>query len=353
MNYILVVLGTTAVLMGSAVALNWTIDPAGIFRRDPVARQYAAELVKSEHGLVFPHALDDREVKAELAKKSGQYDCVIIGSSRVLQLGLTRKHRSFPRCRSILNLGVSGAGIEDHIAISWLALSAGRPRKLILGVDPWTFAFGKNFNWKIRYEEEYQIAANEISGKSMPKSDPASRWSDLLSARYTQRSLYLLLGSREHDPIEKITAAVDEDIGYKFQIMLPDGSMVPSAESIAAAAIERPPLGGATYLTNGAINTTQAVELYQQLIVWIRHKGVKPILLMPPYHQNVWMLQASPNYRAMVATEAIVRKMGRELDVPVIGSFQPSHVGCSPDDFYDFMHPKASCVANFTAKAEL
>jgi hypothetical protein len=96
----------------------------------------------------------------------------------------------------------------------------------------------------------------------------------------------------------------------------------------------------------------QAINLYRKLIKWVRAQGVKPVLLMTPYHQNAWMLEASPNVKAMEPTEKIVRKIGSELDVPVIGSFRPDLVGCSPSEFYDFMHPMASCVARFTSWVE-
>lgn len=351
MNYIFTVLGTAAVLVISAAALNWTIDPAGLFRKTSFGQQYADALVTSAHGLVTPDSLDEREFKGTLAKHSGQYDCVVIGSSHVMQVGSARKHRSFPACKSILNLGVSGAGIEDHVVLSWLALTAGKPRALILGIDPWTFAFGKDDRWKVRYADQYPIARLAIDGKETDNGESANRWSSLINAQYTRRSLAMLLRGATTPSIE-VARSVAEDVGDKLAITLPDGSHVYSSEYIASTKLAKTPAGGSTYKTGGLINEPAATELYRRLITWATEREVKPVLLMTPYHQNVWMLEASQNVKAMVPTEMIVRKMGSELNVPVVGSFRPDVVGCAPDEFYDFMHPMASCVAKFTAKAE-
>lgn len=351
MNYFFTVLGSAAVLVASAAALNWTIDPAGIFRKTSFGQHYARALVASENGLVFPDSIDDREIKAELANYAANYHCVVIGSSHVMQVGSARKHRSFPTCMSILNLGVSGAGIEDHIVLSWLALSAGKPKVLIFGIDPWTFAFWKESRWRVRYAEEYQIARMAIGGKESAPGESVNRWTSLMNAQYTKRSLGRLLTGTAIPSID-LAQSVDQDVGDTFPITLQDGSLVYSAEYVANSKLAKVPVGGVVYKTDGVINDLRAINLYRQLIMWSRARGVKTVLLMTPYHQNVWMLEASPNVKAMVQTEQIVRKMGRELDVPVIGSFRPDLIGCSPNEFYDFMHPMASCVARFTAKSE-
>ncbi|MDK9725449.1 MAG: hypothetical protein OEL88_11225 [Sterolibacteriaceae bacterium MAG5] len=351
MNYIFTLLGTAAVLVISAATLNWTIDPAGLFRKASFGQQYADALVASAHGLITPDSLDEREFKGKLAKHSGRYDCVVIGSSHVMQIGSARKHRSLPACASILNLGVSGAGIEDHVVLSWLALTAGKPRALILGIDPWTLAFGKDDRWRVRYADQYPIARLAIDGKETDNGESANRWSSLINAQYTRRSLGMLIRGAATPSID-VARNVDEDVGDKLAITLSDGSHVYSAEYIASSKRETVPIGGVAYKTDIAVNNAGAIDLYRRLIMWARDHGVKPVLLMTPYHPNVWMLEASPNVKVMVPIEKAVRKMGSDLNVPVVGSFRPDVVGCAPNEFYDFMHPMASCLAKFTARAD-
>lgn len=350
MKYILTVLGTTALVVGFSATLNFAIDPAGIFRKNSFGQKYAEALMESKYGLVFPASLDEREFKIELAKRASQYDCVVIGSSHVMQVGSARKHRSFPACRSILNLGVSGAGIEDHVVLAWLALSDGKPRMLIFGVDPWTFAFEKDDRWKVRYAEQYHLARMEIHQANVVDSSTSSRWSSLISAQYTRRSLdHLLRGAVT--PSINVVQSVDEDEGGKFSITLQDGSQIYSSDYIRTAKNAPVPVGGEGYKTAGVVNDGRAVTAYQRLMGWVTAHGVKPVLLMTPYHPNVWMLESSRDFKAMQSTEKIVREMGNELAIPVVGSFRPDILGCAPTEFFDFMHPTASCVARFTAQA--
>ncbi|QGJ18850.1 hypothetical protein [Polaromonas sp. Pch-P] len=85
------------------------------------------------------------------------------------------------------------------------------------------------------------------------------------------------------------------------------------------------------------------------LLKWVKSQGVQPVLLMTPYHQNVWLVEASPNVKAMIPTEKIVREIGLDLGVAVIGSYRPDVVNCRSGEFYDFMHATASCLAKMTA----
>lgn len=339
------------VLLAPVAALNWTVDPAGIFRKTNFGHQYSQALMNSKHGLVYPDSIDDRTIKEPMAEFSSLHECVVIGSSHVLQVSSARKRRSFPRCRSLLNLGVSGAGIEDHVVLTWLAISSGKPRVMIFGIDPWTFAFGKDGRWEVRYEDQYRIALKEITRKDLANEKISNRWSSLISIQYSKRSLNRLL-SGEVSPSIVEAQDVDDDVGGKFSITMKDGSYVHSSEYIENAKITKIQAGGEIYKIDDKINSVLAIDLYRRLIMWSKEHGVRPVLLMTPYHQNAWMFQASANVEAMEATERIVRKIGSELDVPVVGSFRPDLVECSPNEFYDFMHPMASCLARFTAKVE-
>ncbi|MBK6637156.1 MAG: hypothetical protein IPG34_05410 [Rhodocyclaceae bacterium] len=353
MNYFVSVLTIAAACVASAAALNWTVDPAGIFRATSFGQRYAKALVISEHGLEFPQSLDEREFKAPLADIANRSDCVVIGSSRIMQVGSSRKHRSFPVCEKIINLGVSGAVIQDHVVLTWLALK-NKPVNLILGVDPWTFAYGNDERWKIRYAEQYPAARMEIDAESLDYSTSANtnRWSNLANAQYTKRSLYQLLsGTKTPSIVPAIN--VDEDFGGETSIVLPDGSLIYSAKYVSEAKQRVFPVDAAAYKVDGLTNDSRAVRLYQRLIMYAKATRVRVVLMMSPYHHNAWLLKGAANVKAMEATEAIVRKMGNETGVAVIGSFRPELAGCRPEEFYDLMHPMATCMARLTASARL
>ncbi len=47
----------------------------------------------------------------------------------------------------------------------------------------------------------------------------------------------------------------------------------------------------------------------------------------------------------MEKTEAIVLEIGKELGIKIIGSYKPEIFGCKEEEFFDFHHPKAVCLA--------
>ncbi|SVE17588.1 uncharacterized protein METZ01_LOCUS470442, partial [marine metagenome] len=79
-------------------------------------------------------------------------DLLIIGSSRIMQIG---NHNSK---MNSLNLGVSGASLEDHIAILDLATSKFNPKIIFIGADPWLFNQNSNqLRWQV-LRKEYESA---------------------------------------------------------------------------------------------------------------------------------------------------------------------------------------------------
>ena len=65
----------------------------------------------------------------------------------------------------ILNLGVSGASIEDHITLLEMSLQKFNPETVIIGLDPWLF---NKFNYQGRWKslkKEYRKSLIKIDGK--------------------------------------------------------------------------------------------------------------------------------------------------------------------------------------------
>lgn len=354
MNYLLGFVSAAVFMLMGVMMLNWTVDPAGLFSAGSFGQQFASQLVTSTNGLITPDSIDEREFKSVLAAKSSTADCMVIGSSHVLQIGSSRRHRSFPECRQILNLGVSGAGIEDQIVLTWLALKVNQPAKLILEVAPWTMAFGKDARWKLRYPEDYDAAYSAIvSGQATSGTNQSqSRWATLISAQYARRSLATLeRGETAHSIVQ--APPTDEDTGDRLPVTLPDGSLIYSADYIANAKKTAIPLGGSEYKSAAPTNEAHAIFAFRQLVRWVRFHGVEPVLLLTPYHQNVWRLENASTVRLMKETEKIVSGLARDMGILVIGSYHPERVRCSPDEFYDFMHPNAKCLSRMTSGKSL
>lgn len=354
LRYLNVLLITATSVLGIVAVLNLVIDPVGVFRDDPIGpKRYAETLRSSRSGLWWPdNSYQDRAIKRALASHAGDFDCVVIGSSHVMQVSTLGDQPALSGlCRSALNLGVSGAVLEDHLTLAYVTLRNRRPAKVVLGVDPWIFAYDKDERWSY-YAADYQAAVRAVLGEA--GADDAvsntifSRIANLFSLEYTLQSLRKAAEdvSGNEDRRAIITAPVlDEKTGGVHPAFRPDGSLVYSAKAIAESKNASIPHGGITYKTGSALVQERAVSTYRALLRWIRERGAEPVLLLTPYHRNVLMGADSPNAVALASIEPLLRVLAREENVTIVGSYDPVRAGCGADEFIDFMHANPACLA--------
>jgi hypothetical protein len=347
LNTILLLIG---VLLSLVALTNYYIDPAGIYQDQRVSpNTYAKRLIESKSGLAWPEGMfEGRALALALAAHSSEHDCIVIGSSHVMQISSFRKSKSLEDvCLKILNLGVSGASLEDHMTLAYLALKSGaQNKKIIFGLDPWTLTHNMDNRW-LAYQKDYLSARRIIFGKINPASTEKSpnKLANLLNGEYTIRSLNTLRRLLKKGPLRIEEVESQEEVGLEDATKLPDGSHIYSAKYIDDANRSIIPLGGKPYKTDVETSTERGVEEYKQFLSWVLSSNHEPILLMTPYHHNVWKQADSPNVVAMQKTEAIVLKIADELELRVFGSYDPEMFGCKEDEFYDFMHPKAACLS--------
>ena len=362
MTYLRYFLGSAILVLTIAGGINFIVDPANIYREGRVTPiRYTEALAHSKHGLYSKEGMfDERLLAKAAASKSFNADCIVIGSSHVMQISSERKSKALQdTCTSILNLAVSGGAIEDHFTLTYLVLKKrqnGRPNKIILGIDPWEFSFGKDARWTA-YRADYLIAKTEIlnTGKvgvtrlSDTDVDETNKkkLANLINLEYTIRSIKAIVRG---SPVIEVAPELDPSIGGDYPIRLQDNSLVYSAKYISNAIGTQVPLGGTTYATDGALNQPAAINAYRDLLLWIKSNGVEPILLMTPYHENVLKAPKSLNAIAIKVTEPIVLNLAHELKIKVIGTYDPKMFGCLSNEFYDFMHPTAECLAKLRAR---
>lgn len=346
---------SAATLLVGAATMNFLVDPANVFRVDPLGPdRYALELIKSPSGLYWPeNSYDDRRIKKALTRHASQFDCVVIGSSHIMQVGSGRKAGQLAAdCRRILNLGVSGATLEDYFVLSYLVLRNARPSKLILGTPPWGLSFGKSQAWSY-YKADFEAATKEILGNKQlevawDKSADISRIANLFTIAYTIQSVKKIADivlNNASNPSILPAPEVEETVGSDLPVLRPDGSLIYSSKYLQEADAATIPLGGTTYLTGGPLNQEQGILAYRVLLRWIRQQGSEPEILLTPYHERVMTASESKNAAALRATEPILREVAKSENVKLIGSYRPNVTGCLPQEFLDFMHAKPSCLA--------
>ena len=65
---------------------------------------------------------------------------------------------------------------------------------------------------------------------------------------------------------------------------------------------------------------------------------------MTPFHPVAWNIAEQSGITEINVVESKVHEIARLTGVQVIGSYNPIHIGCTTDDFFNGAHPKAKCV---------
>src|SRR5215510_3137802 len=148
-SYALSAVLSFALIVGLVVATNLAIDVNGIYRPHnlEMARavsDYVAQLRASEAGLLF--VAPERSIKIELARQTDA-DCLVVGSSRAMQIDDQTAPQIFPDCKRTANLAVSGGTFEDLLIMAGILAERPGSRTIYLDVSPWMLRRNADTRW--------------------------------------------------------------------------------------------------------------------------------------------------------------------------------------------------------------
>ena len=286
---------------------------------------------------VYVTKMDERKfIKNRIIYENLKPKILVIGSSRIMQISNDNFNKQ------ILNLGVSGASVEDHVAITLMALEKFNVDTILLGVDPWLFNdFANQLGWK-SISQEYKNSLKSIQQKSenfKVIEDKHYRENYFFYEQFLEK-LYNFLNIRKLD-LEIKENQIDN---LTKQVILRDGKRVVASkeieEKIKANVIE--------YSMYQYKFSHEYYEIYKSFIEHLTDVHNKEVVLvLPPYYLPSYKLsiQAKPFY---IDLERKFKKLSKETNIKIIGSYDASSVSCDDDEFYDYMHPKDSCMKKIT-----
>jgi hypothetical protein len=328
-------------LLLATALFNFQTDSAGIFRPNKGLSGVAMDLINGKMVAGYIGRDDERELQRLIVENyPGRRDIIAIGSSRTM---LLRKTFIQEGNVDFFNHFVSGAVIEDYVAIIGLYKRKGvLPGTVIIGIDPWIF----NANNKLatdfwRTLESYygdmvaefpkrSRGTKLVGNAAKPKAGVMSKYEQLINLEYTlQNCQYLKKGKRLY-----VTSTVDVD----DTVREPDGSLhFPASTRLATMAeVGSRGLGDIIY---SDFNSLSHTELFEDLLHYLIAHGVRVVLLLPPYHPDVYRAsQKDPKYRMTLEVERYLRETARANNITVIGSFDPGKYGFTAEDFVDEIH---------------
>ncbi len=301
-------------------------------------QRLARELEHSEY--VFFGNVDERLFLQERLK--GQLptsDTVILGSSRLMLLS------SDVLGRPLLNLSVSGAELEDHITFAPAAAEALGPRQIFIGADPWLLREQdpEGGRW-MSVEALYRQGKQLIEGQTQTSTEQGA----------AGESIFSRMSGVTHDLYTDITLstlATDDGAISAQAKRAQDGSHIYAAAYEHMGEDQRQALlpRHARYKMKQYRHSEERQALFMKLVSYLGTRGVEVTLVLVPYHPETYS-KIKDEELGHVEAEARFRALGKELNVSVLGSYDPEQVGCPESAFYDGMHPRRSCIAKLLPK---
>lgn len=334
--------------------INFIIDPGEIYIKkilgDKQGNKFASKLFNSKYGIVQT-GWNERLIKTRLAKKAGDFTCIILGSSHIMQISSVRNTGHIKtKCGNILNLGVSGGTLEDIAIFSYLILTNKQlPKQIFIGIDPWTLKFevDSRFGAYVNYYNQMTVLLKE---KTLNKktSYTYKLIKNLFSGEYFYKSLV---------SISKTTSLFNKKIifpknkfsfqlGYNEPVTLTDGSHVYSSSYLLEQKLKNPKIGqvATPWGIKGEVYDKLALRYLQKLINLYQRRNVKINFILTPYHPNIFKKENAKLINHITITEKIIHDFSSKNNIRLYGSYFPRKLKCKTEEFHDYMHGTSHCL---------
>lgn len=163
------------------ISINYFGDAAKLFNIG--YEKKIASIISEGNYVTNISNYDERILQKEIINNTNKRpDILIIGSSRIMLINNTY----FPNQR-IINNSVSGAGIEDIIAIYQMYKTKDLlPNRIIIGIDPWLFNENNEQKRWLSLKDEYNAFFNKPPSVNLKNKIELK---ELLSFSYFQNSI--------------------------------------------------------------------------------------------------------------------------------------------------------------------
>ena len=310
--------------------VNYFGDAARLFDND--YEKQMANIVASSKYVTNIENYDERLFQKELISNNNiQPNLVIIGSSRTMLINSDL----FPSAL-LFNNSVSGASIEDIVSIYQLYKTNNKlPRKIIIGIDPWTFnENNRQKRWQSisTYYYSFQDTINQ-------ENTTYFKYKELFSFSYFQSSLKMIPRFIEGNTKPQATLDKYNLLGTK----LTDGSLV-YGEQYRNASLKEIENKIKSYTTGEiySIENFNAISdriwnEFEKLITDMKNNNVEIEFFLAPYAPLVYH-KIQKEYPMVLKTEKIINDFALSNSIKIYGSFNPVILGMDETFFYDGMH---------------
>jgi peptidoglycan/LPS O-acetylase OafA/YrhL len=305
-----------------------------IFKIMPFPFEDALAKNLSKTNVIYSTNMDERKfIMSRINYEEKQYNSLVLGSSRIMQISETFQNRNF------INLGVSGASVEDIITIGTMAIDRFDPKIIYIGADAWIFNSNSGQNrWKsieIEYKQALQIISNLSEENILNKKKIYAKRESSLGF-----NLYKIVNLSSFNNNEKL----NDNPGVYDKIRR-DGSRVYNLKysNLTETEINESIEAQSSYSIENFKFSETAYTNFVSLLKYVRNKNIEIILVLSPYHPTLYE-KLIDNNSIILEIEKKFRAISSSLNIQILGSYNSQKCGCTKFDFYDGMHPKDKCI---------
>ncbi|MFN3983854.1 MAG: hypothetical protein ACK4KV_00110 [Rhodocyclaceae bacterium] len=279
-RYLTTLVATALTILVMAAALNYWIDPYGIFGVTPVRGINALKPEAAERARVV------KPYQAERLRPR----TIVAGNSRP-EMGIDPESTCWRDDeRPVYNFGVPGAGFRMQTLYARHGVLAGDARRVFLGVDigdflgdTARFAREETADTRVATSDELRLAP-EVSGAD-PVAHQAQRLKDRFDALFSLTALsgsVKTIAEQDSPHAAHRTTAGFNPAGDFAPMIRSEGQWVLFAQKVRdiRASLARPRLG----VADPAGRLSDSFASLERFLVWADEHGVEVVLFINPYH---------------------------------------------------------------------
>lgn len=317
------------------ISVNYFGDAAKLFSTD-YEKNLSDEIIKGNN-ITNVTNYDERLLQKFLIHNSTFCpDVLVLGSSRVMLINST-----YFKGQTFFNNGVSGASIEDLLSIYQMYDGKKcQPKKIILGLDPWTLNINNNQTRWTTLTPEYYLLYNKLTNRNViPQNEFINlKFLQLISPSYFKNSFKSMFLDSDKPIIttskinNTFTKCADGSISYDLKYR---SATLNEIEKKAISFIS----GDIYSIEKFDKLSPEIIFLLENFIKHLKTKHIEISFFLAPYHPKVYSFIAkSKKYRQVIDSENYFRNLGKKYGIPVVGSYNPDKLNMSNSYFYDGMH---------------
>ena len=344
-------LARATLLLGVAalpIGFNAWIDPARLVAPRRAEREIARVLATGTNVTSFAN-YDDRAIEKHRAPMRARPEVLVLGSSRMQVVRGIGGSEVRGSATAFVNGAMQGGVLDDMLGVYGLYDAPDRrPRRVLLGVDPWTES-ARGDGWRSVAEERAMVMRRAGIAAS-PGRESIALWARSVRTLATPEYFRLALYSFRRHGTRGIAWQATERAQNAEKTKMPDGSVTWSSvpEDDAGRAAREFALRGIQHdarfrdLDARAAGRKDALERF---VRYAQQSGVSVTIVLVPFPAEVYDAFARMPGRSVRDVERDLRALAARTGSRVAGSYDPRRAGVVTREFFDETHLRPEPLA--------